>query len=551
MSNGESIGTAWPQASLLTDTAVMHAELAASDGASLVGFIQAASGSVLRTAQDKLRDIMSVRDFGAYGDNSHDDTAALQAALSAAAGRSLYIPPGIYRVTAPLAMAPATFVYGQGSKCTYLYFTLPAGSSDPLVSVNTGSGGTLSYGFGLANLSIIDQTTTPATTGLYVENMVDGLVQNINMTGMHVGIWFQGGQNRVVNLEISTLGGAMSSTIGVHATGENCGVGIYDSMVQSSTTIGQQIGIGYLFEGGATPTMHSANTYGCSTGCKLSAAGTTMYWPELVNCQFDTGSNTGLIIDPGLGGSIYGLSCQNLWCGTMGAYGVHIVPDSGTASGIEFVGGRIYNNALSGFVLEGGENISICGMHISGNGSGSNPGIAVTGAMKGLIISSNGIGQSVQFGNTQNYGIQLWPASISNVTITGNDLSGNVAGGVYNGSTASSVLATGNIGYNTDSISPTLLNSWVENGGVTSRTSFCKDSNNVVHIQGLIKAGAMATPAFTLPPGFRPAGDQYFACVSNGALGWAYVQASTGNVIPQYGSNAYFSLCGISFKAEQ
>lgn len=70
-------------------------ELAASSGSSLIGFVQAATGSVARTAQDKLREWYSVEDAGCVGDGS-DETAKLVAAITYAAtnGIPLYWPTG-------------------------------------------------------------------------------------------------------------------------------------------------------------------------------------------------------------------------------------------------------------------------------------------------------------------------------------------------------------------------------------------------------------------------------------------------------------------------
>ena len=56
--------------------------LAASSGSSLVGFIQAGAGAVAETVQTKLRESVSVQDFGAVGDGTTDDTAAFTAALA-------------------------------------------------------------------------------------------------------------------------------------------------------------------------------------------------------------------------------------------------------------------------------------------------------------------------------------------------------------------------------------------------------------------------------------------------------------------------------------
>ena len=71
------------------------ASLAASSGSSLVGFIQAGAGAVQRTAQSKMRDIVSVKDFGAVGDGVTDDTAAIAAAH--ATGKPVFYPYGIYK----------------------------------------------------------------------------------------------------------------------------------------------------------------------------------------------------------------------------------------------------------------------------------------------------------------------------------------------------------------------------------------------------------------------------------------------------------------------
>jgi hypothetical protein len=70
---------------------VTAAALAASSGASLVGFLQDGTGAVARTAQSKLRERGSIRDFGAVGGGADESAAAV--AMIAAHNR-LYVPPG-------------------------------------------------------------------------------------------------------------------------------------------------------------------------------------------------------------------------------------------------------------------------------------------------------------------------------------------------------------------------------------------------------------------------------------------------------------------------
>lgn len=53
--------------------------LAASNGSSLIGYTQGGTGAVTTTVQAKLREFVSVQDFGAIGDGVANDTAAVQA----------------------------------------------------------------------------------------------------------------------------------------------------------------------------------------------------------------------------------------------------------------------------------------------------------------------------------------------------------------------------------------------------------------------------------------------------------------------------------------
>ena len=62
-----------------------------------------ATGNVARTFQDRAGDVFNVKDFGAVGDDSNDDTTAIAAALlaacSASRGATLYFPNGVYKVS--------------------------------------------------------------------------------------------------------------------------------------------------------------------------------------------------------------------------------------------------------------------------------------------------------------------------------------------------------------------------------------------------------------------------------------------------------------------
>jgi hypothetical protein len=88
------------------------AQLAASGGSNLVGFLQAGTGAVATTVQAKLRETVSVKDFGAVADwngtTGTDNYPFFQAAINylfSVGGGTLVFPQGFYRIASPLNLA--------------------------------------------------------------------------------------------------------------------------------------------------------------------------------------------------------------------------------------------------------------------------------------------------------------------------------------------------------------------------------------------------------------------------------------------------------------
>jgi len=69
-------------------------------------------GATSRTMNDKLSDMISVRDFGAVGDGVHDDTLAFAQAINA--HHAIYIPSGTYRITDTIHVYFGTKISGAG-----------------------------------------------------------------------------------------------------------------------------------------------------------------------------------------------------------------------------------------------------------------------------------------------------------------------------------------------------------------------------------------------------------------------------------------------------
>lgn len=94
-------------------------DLGTQIGASLIGYYQGSVGAVVRSIQARLRDTISVKDFGAVGDGVTDDSVALNLAAAALGnGKSLYFPAGTYIVNSACVVfrgKTGICVYGDGA----------------------------------------------------------------------------------------------------------------------------------------------------------------------------------------------------------------------------------------------------------------------------------------------------------------------------------------------------------------------------------------------------------------------------------------------------
>lgn len=69
-------------------------------------------GAVTRTSANKFSDMISVKDFGAFGNGLHDDTLAIQKALTA--HDAVYVPPGVYLISGTITLGERQKLCGAG-----------------------------------------------------------------------------------------------------------------------------------------------------------------------------------------------------------------------------------------------------------------------------------------------------------------------------------------------------------------------------------------------------------------------------------------------------
>jgi len=85
----------------------------AGGDASLIKYTASGTGSVESTVQNKLREFVSVKDFGAVGDGVTDDTTAIRNAVDSGAA-ILYFPEGSYKITSAIVLTGDLTLFGFG-----------------------------------------------------------------------------------------------------------------------------------------------------------------------------------------------------------------------------------------------------------------------------------------------------------------------------------------------------------------------------------------------------------------------------------------------------
>lgn len=231
-----------------------------------VSFLQAGTGAVTRTAQSKMRDVVSVRDFGAVGDGVADDTAAIQNAINSGS-KNVYLPAGTYRITSPLTMAGGVSLIGANKTGTIIFkstSTVGVGSNVARAGTRTDSyavdavvilthaDNDYNYSTQIRNLTLKKATYAASSYGIYAPRcsqfcFEELLIQNCNVGYYTFDSWMANLKNVVVQAcaigyQHADDGSGLGT--GTSITFQNCWAN-FDNTIAQPTTAFSIFGLTY------------------------------------------------------------------------------------------------------------------------------------------------------------------------------------------------------------------------------------------------------------------------------------------------------------------
>lgn len=397
------------------------------------GFLQAGTGAATRTWQDKARDIFSVKDFGAVGDGVANDTAAINAAITAASGgNTVYFPKGTYLTTGLHQITGAIQILGAGYGASIIRTTH---ATNDIFIVGTGT--VLS----VANVAIRDLTFNSSVTrtdgaaikfnGAYLceatGNTIQGMFRGITCTGSTAIIFIE--RNYIAS-PVATTG------IGIYLTGGSNDVYMTNNFIIGDA--GTQPSAGILMDNCNGIYGYNTGTFQANSGLYISPGNgqlvENIFFQE---SAFDTGAGTGVTLAPSGTGAIRRVQFNSCWSGNNAGHGVNISGAAGAVDDVQFNSYRSYVNAQYGFIITGSGAINIVLDGCIASGNSASPSVAGTyhgigfgtGSSKFRVLNCRS-GQIGNMTNTQGYGLAMTDSASNNLMVVGNDFTGNLTGAV-------------------------------------------------------------------------------------------------------------------------
>jgi hypothetical protein len=290
---------------------------------------QGSTGAVNRPINQKLNEWISVKDFGAVGDGVADDTAAINAALTAAGAMSprgtVILPSGFYKTTNTLNVPIGVTLTGEGNAA---WSSTAANRAGVIIYPNHNNNtismvgdGTTTIGGEISNIFIYcNHASYPTTGGIYLNGTLGPVVvQNITVadcggTGFTFGDYsneilttYITANNCYVNNALSVaykvcgynhrLNQCIMDGVGMGFYLQHCYLGYFtDFHVEGSTTGGillDNVSSSNVFKKGFVYVANTSTVYGIKI---VNASGTQQNTFENLT-MYGQNAGTGISID--------------------------------------------------------------------------------------------------------------------------------------------------------------------------------------------------------------------------------------------------------------
>ncbi len=265
-------------------------------------------GNTTRALADKLAEAVSVKDYGAIGDASHDDAPNFAAAIAALPqGSKLYIPPGNYRFASAVTIPKAFSIIGAGQDYGGAQIMVDNGVSGFIVS--SGVNNVTFEKFRMQSLNLLRGAGTVGIKAIATDlaNSIGYLtITDVEVMGFESGI-----DNRFCQVAVLRNLRLLQNKIGLYQK-RSVNVDIYSGAFAGNTLWGAFI------DGDSGFVQYSAGTkmFGTQLTNNGSLSGGNL--KVLYNDQF---LGNGLMIDVPSTGSVVGARIEGCTGGTIsGSY---------------------------------------------------------------------------------------------------------------------------------------------------------------------------------------------------------------------------------------
>lgn len=397
-----------------------------------------------------------VKAFGAVGNGTSDDTAAINSAIAAVAaqtrGGCVYFPTGLYLISSALTTLPNNCALRGADRGSTVLLVASTFLTGDIITCPAGGDGIT-----IADIALFSSTTRTSGAGINTNGCNDIIVQDFTLNGMFNGIYVNGGSIKVLitngQINASGVGTGVGILIVNGAAGDTYLRGIV--MSNPAATASRPLA-GIRVQQTGHSSILECNVTGCLTGLQVDpGAGQLVNYLFVDHALFDSNSTNGAWFNAATAtSSIQSVKCANAWFSGSGT-GPGLLTagvSGGVLDDLELVACRFLNNGTHGVSHGYGTNLAILGGTIAGNSVASantSDGVNVAAGVSNWKVVASKIGtagaaRTVQ----QRYGVYVNSGASNFYQVANNDLIGNQTGALSDNGTGPVDQMGPNIGGN-------------------------------------------------------------------------------------------------------